>query len=792
VLCIALLGGAGQAHADTFHVPSAAHPTVQSALDAAHTAPGADTVSLAASSYRENVRVNPQHVTITAPAGPDATVLDATGQGESAIRILGGQVTVRGLTITGGTGTGTGGRRGGGVQLLTPEGGTPARATFANCVIAGNSALDPNSNGGGVFVGSESSATFNACTIDSNSAGDGGGGIFGSVDATIRVNGGTIGNNAAGVNSAAGGGGGIAVADADLLVRGTAITGNTSTAVGGAVHAINHLSTTERTVAMSDCDVSGNTTASEDRDDQGGGIHIEDRVSLVMTGCTVVGNQADSGGGISSFRGNVSVTDSVIADNEATNPQGVGGGGVMSIGAQTALAGRCPVVRLTRSAVVGNFTASRGGGIYSSEGAGCGGSPTGVATLDVAASTVSDNTTAGSRGGGVGAINTRLDLTDSHVNGNSVEGTGGVGGGVLVSEGLSTATIARTTIATNSSPESAAGVLVVGGGNPTLDMIDSYLYANRSANPDPSRGGGLAVTFGEGSGIAATGTVRGNVIADNSSWQIAEPDHGRTNLVYSDNRFGTPAPDLGNLIYRSTGRGVILELATTSEFNAATLGAPDRTAGNVTRAPDFVSLMAAPERFVPEAPGTAWLSWSAARASETRLVGDPGTRPATDVAEVTGGACDESRTFELLVERAGGEQTHPITLTGPPCEPAPVCPAGTTPSVTCSRDDGGRLVFVGTRAPEVLRGTSGADVMVAGGGADRLWGDGGVDRLNGGSGGDRLTGAGGKDDFTGGNGRDRINSKGERRERVRCGTGRDRVRGARGDRVKRDCERVRR
>jgi hypothetical protein len=52
--------------------------------------------------------------------------------------------------------------------------------------------------------------------------------------------------------------------------------------------------------------------------------------------------------------------------------------------------------------------------------------------------------------------------------------------------------------------------------------------------------------------------------------------------------------------------------------------------------------------------------------------------------------------------------------------------------------------------------------------------------------------AGGKDRFSGGPGKDRINSKGQRRELVRCGPGKDKVIRARRDRVKRDCEKVRR
>lgn len=777
-LGLAILGTADPARADTLHVPSARYPTVQAALDAAESREGADTVSLAAGTYRQNVTVKRQRVAIVAPAGPAQTVLDATGRGESAMRIIGGNVTVRGLRITGGTGTGSGVRLGGGVQIISPVALPPADAKFANCVIAGNSVLDPGSVGGGVFVHEKTSATFDDCVIEDNRAGEGGGGIFASVGSTIRVNGGAIRDNRAGLRSTRGAGGAIAAGDADLFVRGTAITGNTSTAAGGGIHAINQLSTTERTLAMSDCTVAGNTTASGPpsggQDDQGGGIHVEDRVSLVMTNCAVSDNTADSGGGISSFRASLTVTDSVIAGNEATNPQGVGGGGVMSIGAQTALPGRCPVVRLTRTAVVGNVAADRGGGILSGEGAGCGGEQNGVARLEVADSTVAENTTGSGRGGGgVIATNTALAITDSHVNANEVGG-GGVGGGILLSQGPSSATIARTTIAGNTTPESAAGIFVTGGGSPTLNLTDSFLYANRSQTPDPNRGGGLVLNLEGGPGAIVDGVVRGNVIADNSSWQITEQEFGRSNLVYSENEFGDPAPGNANLIYRSTGTAPNPAFSDVADFNAATLGTPDRTHANTERAPDFTSFLAAPARFVPAAPGSAYLSWSAARADSVTLAGSPAARPETDTAAVAGGACDQDRTFELQVDRGAGPVAHRVTVEGVPCTPQPDCPAGTSSSVTCFTDGRGRLVFAGTRVGETLVGSGGADVLNGGGGADR------------------LTGRAGEDGFAGGRGKDRINSKGQRGERVGCGPGRDRVRGARGDRVKRDCEKVRR
>ena len=377
------------------------------------------------------------------------------------------------------------------------------------------------------------------------------------------------------------------------------------------------------------------------------------------------------------------------------------------------------------------------------------------------------------------AVNTDLALSTSQVSGNEVEGAGGRGGGILLSQGPSTATISDSTIAANTTPEAAAGIYITGGGSPTLNLTESRLYANRSENPNANLGGGLLVLLEGGTGRPADGTVSGNTIADNSSIQIAEQDFSRTDLVYSGNEFGTSVPGQANRIYRSVGTAPNPAYDTASEFNAATLGSADRTTANVARPPDFTAFLAVPGRFVAVAPGQAYLSWSVARADSVLLAGSSAPRPETGAFQVAGGACEEPRAFELQVTRGGQEVTRPATVNGAPCtpgEPPPPgpCPVGTTATVSCSTDGRGRLVFAGTDADEVLVGSSDADVM------------------NGGAGNDKLMGANGSDSFSAGAGSDRINAKGQRRERVRCGGRKDRVRGARGDRVKGDCERVRR
>jgi Ca2+-binding RTX toxin-like protein len=89
-------------------------------------------------------------------------------------------------------------------------------------------------------------------------------------------------------------------------------------------------------------------------------------------------------------------------------------------------------------------------------------------------------------------------------------------------------------------------------------------------------------------------------------------------------------------------------------------------------------------------------------------------------------------------------------------------------------------------------GDRGNDRAIGGRGNDRLSGGAGKDLLSGGPSNDRLNAGPGRDRLSGGTGRDRINTRdGKRGDRITCGRGRDTVIADRGDRVSRDCERVR-
>jgi hypothetical protein len=107
----------------------------------------------------------------------------------------------------------------------------------------------------------------------------------------------------------------------------------------------------------------------------------------------------------------------------------------------------------------------------------------------------------------------------------------------------------------------------------------------------------------------------------------------------------------------------------------------------------------------------------------------------------------------------------------------------------------------GTRKRDRLRGSDRGDKIKGRKGDDRIKGLDGDDCLKGNRGRDRVKGNGdedevsggkGRDNLIGGGGKDKIKARGGGRDRVRCGKGKDKAVVDRRDRVRKDCERVRR
>jgi CSLREA domain-containing protein len=204
-------------------------------------------------------------------------------------------------------------------------------------------------------------------------------------------------------------------------------------------------------VAMSGLTVQGGKTKG-----YGGGILLT-TVELTLTGVSVSGNQAVSGGGgggISAFTGSrVILSRSIVAENTADNL----GGGIETFGQPPT------TVILTDSVVSGNVAASFGGGVFS-------------------------------------GANGILSVTRTTVRGNDAVG---VGGGIYAGSGAPTTTISRSTISGNHSTGNAAGIASSG----QLHVTNSTISGNRA----DGSGGGLETAGGASSADLVNVTIYRNV-----------------------------------------------------------------------------------------------------------------------------------------------------------------------------------------------------------------------------------------------------------------------------------------
>jgi RHS repeat-associated protein len=280
-----------------------------------------------------------------------------------------------------------------------------------DCTISGNTAA----LGGGLYS-YDSQLTALACTISYNSA-DQGGGIFTGNNSGLSVTNSTLSGNTA--NN----GGGIYISGATVTVSGSPLSGNSAVYQGGGIDddGINDV----LTVTYSS--ISGNTAG------DGGGISdrytdtlnvsyatITNNAATYMYGggiynngvlsvsdCTISGNSAGAGGGIYNQPGaTASVYNSTFTNNRAYG--GNGGGGIGSEGYLTVV-----------DSLFNQNHATNGAGIDNN----------GSDTLQIANSTLYDNTASAFGGGIAGTV----DATDCTITGNVAASI--AGGGGLASSG---------------------------------------------------------------------------------------------------------------------------------------------------------------------------------------------------------------------------------------------------------------------------------------------------------------------------------------------------------------------
>src|SRR5439155_127133 len=115
---------------------------------------------------------------------------------------------------------------------------------------------------------------------------------------------------------------------------------------GGAVGTFN----TGGTLGFTGCTVTGNTAATGD----GGGIQNQGATTVTIDNCAITGNTANSGGGVALQGGTITVSNSIVANNQSASTVGHGGGISAVEGAGT--------LTLYNTVVAGNSLAAGGRG----------------------------------------------------------------------------------------------------------------------------------------------------------------------------------------------------------------------------------------------------------------------------------------------------------------------------------------------------------------------------------------------------------------------------------------------
>ena len=363
---------------------------------------------------------------------------------------------------------------GGGVILS----GNNIAFTMADGEISGNKAA----NAGGILAQNKSQILLEGGVIKNNSAATGGG-VYVSTNATITMNGGTI-----SANTATAKGGGMFLLGATAQLTAGAISGNKSGTHGAGVAATVGSVTVngEKQNRPSQITIgSGVTITQNAATKNAGGIHVAGKDStLTLSGGSISGNSAvGAAGGVLIEVGAVFVMKSgKISDNRAKTGAGA------YISADTS-------IRMEGGSVTGNHATGNTGGIQMlrSQGVFSGG-------------TISNNTT-DTNGGGLYLSGATATLSGTSITNNTAVKNGG---GVALSQVASGSTQIPSKLVINGS--SISGNKGIGGGGVLVQTNTTLeLHSGEISNNQGRSGGGIYA------GTDSTVTMTGGSLSYNSA-----------------------------------------------------------------------------------------------------------------------------------------------------------------------------------------------------------------------------------------------------------------------------------
>lgn len=406
-----------------------------------------------------------------------------TGGTDSGVKIIGADVKLENVNVTGNSSQGNGGGiyvEDGSVEIIggsisgNSAAGTNERGAqggggiyaknsdvvLTDTTISGNTVTGSGKDGGGVLV-KNGSLTINDSTISDNTAPDQGGGIH--VEwSELKITDSTVSGN-----KATGNGGGVYVYDATCSVtasNGTVFRENSGYRGGG-------IFSSGGTVTVEDSTFEKNTAT-----DDGGAIAATQNSSLTVRNSKVLENKAaDTAGGILAEKSTLEVTDSIIDGNRAS----VGGGlYIADIDAPGETKEDKPEHTITRTEITNNTADGQGigGGIY-----------LGAQKLTITDSKLTGNNTISKNGQTQGGAIVAYSPGDFTLDNTLIQGnTADVGGGIhVLSTKLRDSHIIlcnNTRITGNVANQFGGGIFLDNMNNPAVLELVNASVDNNTAN----------------------------------------------------------------------------------------------------------------------------------------------------------------------------------------------------------------------------------------------------------------------------------------------------------------------
>ncbi len=649
------------------------------------------------------------------------------------------------LVLSNSTVTGADGGAGGNIIDGGSGSGMTYDITITNSVITGNDNTAINIDSGSVSVNGSSQITSN----NGNGIGLIDGSPLSVVDSLISGNSG-IGASTTGMGTTQltitnstitdnGKGGVSCSACGATTITEATITGNGTTATfegGGVSFTVDQDDPTDSPqLTITDSTIADNNAAR-----RGGGVFVgfvesseptAPAAQAVITGSQITGNTTTGsdrdGGGIAVDTGDLTVTDSTVADNDA----GTGGAMVVSDGGGIYAQERVgdgvtePYdVTVTGSTITGNSATGSAGGLRAAT----------EGVVAVTGSTIGANTSSAGRGGGAEIRAHAASLTNSRVTANGAQAGAGVSFSGLSVPG--TLTVTGSTIDANNAASltgSGGGLLLNAPGGTNAVLQNSTITGNQA-----NRGGGIAtgldesvllefVTLTSNTGVNGANAAAGFGDFVTSRSVIAEPlgGGGNCNSVIGLGAFDT----LGY----SWASDATCNLGATDTVSAADpqLGALGANGGPTpTRLPATMSPLGG---LVPAASCTV----ATDQRGITRPQGTNCEPGAVEIAEPPPGSPIEGTgNADLLLGTPGNDVIN--------ARQGPDLVFGFGGNDTIDAGPGNDTVDAGAGNDTVLGGP-GRDVLIGGAGNDVLRGGPDVDVLVGGRGNDTYDGGPGPD-----------------------------------------------